>query len=184
MLVKLPIKVGGLLDQGGGNFRVLGRLAEVEKDRCLTREILSTDHWLSPLTQTARHHYLAPVRDLVPAELYKSEPKKWGGKAANREVWNPMSREETGLSTLFTEKKKKAISGRIGSAGPPALGTPAPAPEKIFLKKSPASAYSCVARAPDLPRRGGAGPVRALRNLGREIAKSYAVDLSMISRLR
>ena len=71
------------------------------------------------------------------------------------------------IHTIHIEEKK-AISGRIGSAGPPALGTPAPAPEKIFLKKSPASAYSCVARAPDLPRRGGAGPVRALRNLGRD----------------
>src|ERR1700724_2980376 len=133
MLVKLPIKVGGLLDQGGADFRVLGPVGEVEKDRRLTRERLSTDHWLSPLTQTARHHYLAPVRDLVPAELYKSEPKKWGGKAANREIWNRMSRERIMVIHTIHIEEKKAISGRIGSAGPPALGTPAPAPEKIFL---------------------------------------------------
>src|ERR1700719_3652323 len=128
MLVKLPIKVGGLLDQGGGNFRVLGRLGEVEKDRCLTREILSTDHWLSPSTQTARHEHLAPVRDLVPAELYKSEPKKWGGKAANREVWNPMSREESGLSPLFTETKKRPLVAGSAPAAPPRRGRTPPGP--------------------------------------------------------
>ena len=104
-----------------------------------------------------------------------------GGES--RDMESDVKRRIRVIHTIHIEEKK-AISGRIGSAGPPALGTHAPVPEKIFLKKSPASAYSCVARAPDLPRRGGAGPVRALRNLGREIAKSYAVDLSMISRLR
>src|SRR5437660_7839868 len=42
--VHLQFKIGRFFQQGGGNLGVFGYLGELKKNRCLTQEILSTDH--------------------------------------------------------------------------------------------------------------------------------------------
>jgi hypothetical protein len=70
----LQFKISRLFDQGGRDLGVFGRFRESEKNRRLTREIFSPDHCNFPrysLRPSANHH--APVRDPVPADMYKNE---------------------------------------------------------------------------------------------------------------